>query len=237
MAAENPTLNAWNVYCDFDGTIAMVDVIDSLLAQHGMSGWLKLEDDWRAGRIGSRECMSGQVALLDIDQSSLDRFLDSVVIDPAFAAFVATARRLGAPVRIVSDGLDYAIDAILRRHGLDGLPVAANHLRKLASRRWQLTSPSQAAHCSSGTCKCACINMTRSTGRSTLLIGDGASDFCAAEHVDFVFAKSRLIGHCQAKGIAHMPITGFQEAIALLPLLFAGKLSTAPECLPAFASA
>ena len=230
-------MNAWNIYCDFDGTIATVDVIDSLLEHYGRPGWSKLEDDWRAGCIGSRECMSGQVALLDLDESELDRFLDTVAIDPAFPAFVTTARRLGAPVRIVSDGLDYAIDAILRQHGLDGLPVAANRLRKLATRRWQLTSPSQAANCSSGTCKCACVDTTRGSGHKTLLIGDGASDFCAAGHVDFVFAKSRLIGPCQAQGIAHMPITGFQEAIALLPLLFAGKLSTAADSRPIFATA
>lgn len=230
-------MNEWQVYCDFDGTITTVDVMDSLLLHYGMPGWRRLEEDWRAGRIGSRACMSGQVALLDLDQAELDDFLDSVVIDPAFEAFVTLTHRLGAPLRIVSDGLDYAIDAILRRHGLDGVPVAANHLRMLSSRRWQLTSPSQAANCNSGTCKCACVDSSAGSGRKTLLIGDGASDFCAAGHVDFVFAKNSLIGHCQSKGIAHRPITGFRDAIALLPLLCAGQLPTAPELLPVFATA
>jgi len=32
------------------------------------------------------------------------------------------------PIRVVSDGLDYAIQRILARYGLDGLPLAANHL-------------------------------------------------------------------------------------------------------------
>jgi 2-hydroxy-3-keto-5-methylthiopentenyl-1-phosphate phosphatase len=225
-------LDAWNIFCDFDGTISTTDVIDALLARHGMSGWEKLEEDWRAGRIGSRECMSGQVALLDMDHVEIGRFLDEAAIDPAFPAFIAEARRCAAPVQIVSDGLDYAISVILRRHGLSGLAVAANHLRRLDSRRWQLDSPWQAAGCSSGTCKCACVERSRSDGRKTLLIGDGASDFCAAGNVDFVFAKNRLIGYCRANGIAHLPIANFHEATALLPLLLSGALTTAADSLP-----
>lgn len=230
-------MDAWNIFCDFDGTISVADVIDSMLAEHGMPGWEQLEEDWRAGRIGSRECMSGQVALLDMDHVDIGRLLDAATIDPAFPAFVAEARRRHVPLQVVSDGLDYAIGVILRRHELRGLAVAANHLRRVSSRRWQMDSPWQAAGCSSGTCKCACVDRMRGDGRKTLLIGDGASDFCAAGHVDFVFAKSRLIGYCRANGIAHVPITGFDEATALLPLLLSGTLSTFADTQPELAVA
>ena len=65
----------------------------------------------------------------------------------------------------------------------------------------------------------------RATGSSkTLLIGDGASDFCAADRVDFVFAKHRLIEHCRAAGIPYAPITGFEDALDLLPRLLDGSL-------------
>ncbi|WP_442975539.1 hypothetical protein, partial [Salmonella enterica] len=58
--------------CDFDGTIAHDDVIDSLLLRFGRAGWDRLEADWREGRIGSRECLAGQVALLDMSRDELD---------------------------------------------------------------------------------------------------------------------------------------------------------------------
>ena len=222
-------MNVWNIYCDFDGTISSVDVIDALLERFGLPGWMALENDWRAGRIGSRECMSGQVALLDLDRAELDAYLANAEIDPAFPAFVAQARRLGMPLQILSDGLDYSISTIMSRHNLAILPVAANRLCPVSARRWALSSPWQAAGCASGTCKCACIERGRLPATQTLLIGDGASDFCAAERVDFVFAKHRLIDHCRSRNIPHVPISGFDEAIALLPLLLAGSLSDSAQ--------
>jgi 2-hydroxy-3-keto-5-methylthiopentenyl-1-phosphate phosphatase len=168
--------------------------------------------------------MRGQVALLDMSRTELDEHLADCRIDPAFPAFVDKAREFGAPLCVVSDGLDYAIHAILGRYGLDGLPQAANHLRPVAARRWQLTSPFRSGGCRSGTCKCASVIQERQAGSRTLLIGDGGSDFCAAEHVDFVFAKSQLIEHCRASGIPHVPIAGFENALELLPLLFDGRL-------------
>jgi 2-hydroxy-3-keto-5-methylthiopentenyl-1-phosphate phosphatase len=221
---RSAALIAWNILCDFDGTITLEDVIDSLLEHFGLPGWERLEDDWRAGRIGSRECMSGQVALLDLDREQLDQHLSGQSIDPGFPAFVAEARRLGAPLRIVSDGLDYAIDAVLARHGLADLPVSANHLSARSERRWTLQSPWQAGDCRSGTCKCACVATARGNGRPTLLIGDGASDFCAAHRVDFVFAKGRLIDYCRNADIPFLPIASFDEASARLRALFDGSL-------------
>jgi 2-hydroxy-3-keto-5-methylthiopentenyl-1-phosphate phosphatase len=63
-------------------------------------------------------------------------------------------------------------------------------------------------------------------GARTLLIGDGASDFCAADRVDFVFAKHRLIEHCRAAGIDYVPITGFEDALEFLPKLLNGTLAS-----------
>jgi 2-hydroxy-3-keto-5-methylthiopentenyl-1-phosphate phosphatase len=229
-------VTAWNILCDFDGTISVEDVIDSLLDRFGRPGWEALEQDWRAGRIGSRECMSGQVALLDMKRDELDAHLDGLWIDHAFPAFVARASELNTPIRVVSDGLDYAIHRILGRYGLDKLPLAANHLAPATlPRQWQLTSPFQAEGCRSGTCKCACVAQASSGGAKTLLIGDGASDFCAADRVDFVFAKHRLIEHCRAAGIPYVPITGFEDALELLPRLLDGSLLAEfePHALPA----
>ena len=229
-------MTAWNILCDFDGTISVEDVIDSLLDRFGRPGWEALEQDWRAGRIGSRECMSGQVALLDMKRNELDAHLDGLWIDHAFPAFVARAAELNTPIRVVSDGLDYAIHRILGRYGLDSLPLAANHLAPATPpRQWQLTSPFQAEGCRSGTCKCACAAQARTGGAKTLLIGDGASDFCAADSVDFVFAKHRLIEHCRAAGNPYVPITGFEDALELLPRLLDGSLLAEhePRALPA----
>ena len=161
-------VSGWTILCDFDGTISVEDVIDSLLDRFGRPGWEVLEQDWRAGRIGSRECMAGQVELLQMSRAELDAHLAGMWIDHAFPGFVAKAHELGAPIRVVSDGLDYAIHRILGRYGLDDLPLAANHLAPAEPpKQWQLTSPFQADGCRSGTCKCACVAQAREGGAKT----------------------------------------------------------------------
>jgi 2-hydroxy-3-keto-5-methylthiopentenyl-1-phosphate phosphatase len=134
-------VSGWTILCDFDGTISVEDVIDSLLDRFGRPGWEALEQDWRAGRIGSRECMSGQVDLLKMTRDELDEHLARCGSIMRFRDFVAKVRELGVPIRVVSDGLDYAIHQILGRYGLDDLPLAANHLSPAHAARINGSSP------------------------------------------------------------------------------------------------
>jgi 2,3-diketo-5-methylthio-1-phosphopentane phosphatase len=232
----------WTILCDFDGTVTVEDTTDTLLERFGRDGWEALEDDWRAGKIGSHDCMAGQVALLDMNHDEFDAHLAERALDPQFADFVDTAREYKVPIEILSDGLDYAIHNILRRAGLDSLPVVSNRLQQVGEREWSLEFPNASATCrvASGTCKCARATRAQNTRKRVLLIGDGASDFCVAEAADFVFAKGKLIAHCIAKRIPHAPITSFADALNLLPALLAGKLVAAPRAahtLPNTASA
>ena len=219
-------MSDWTILCDFDGTVSVEDTTDTLLERFGREGWQALEDEWRAGRIGSRDCMAGQVALLDMDREQLDTHLDERQIDAAFAQFVGLAQEEGLPIEILSDGLDYGIHRILARGGLDWLPVTANALQNVSAREWRLNFPNASANCRvrSGTCKCARAAKAQTPRRKVLLIGDGASDFCVAEAADFVFAKGKLVAHCIAKNIPHAPIRDFNDVVGLLPMLLSGKL-------------
>jgi 2-hydroxy-3-keto-5-methylthiopentenyl-1-phosphate phosphatase len=218
----------WTILCDFDGTIAMDDVTDALLTRFARPEWEAIEARWRAGEIGSRECMRDQIALLDASLDQIDAVLDTLPIDRAFPRFVAEARRRGMTVQVVSDGLDYAIRRMLGRHGLDDLPIRANRLLHDGARGWQLTSPHADDDCraASGTCKCAIA----ADHARVLMIGDGQSDFCVAAQADYVFAKHKLITHCRRSGIEHRPIVDFTDACALLDELpeLAGAGFTVP---------
>jgi len=228
----------WTILCDFDGTVTVEDTTDTLLERFGRKGWEVLEDDWRAGRINSHDCMAGQVALLDMNHDEFDAHLAERALDPEFADFVDAAKARNVSIEILSDGLDYAIHNILRRAGLDSLPVVSNRLQQVGEREWSLEFPNASATCrvASGTCKCARAARAQNTRRRVLLIGDGASDFCVAEAADFVFAKGKLIAHCIAKKIPHAPINGFADALSLLPALLEGKLIAAPRAAPVLAN-
>jgi len=225
------TGTSWTILCDFDGTISLRDVTDSLLDAFGKPGCDTLESAWEAGHIGSRECMRGQIALLDANKAELDRCLEDIGIDPDFAAFVKLATARGIAVRVVSDGLDYAIHSILGRHDLDGLPVAANRLEQVGERDWQLRFPHAQANCvkGSGNCKCAQMQPHQQRRERIIFVGDGSSDFCAAHQADVVLAKDRLLDYCREQGLEHRPISGFGDAIKLLPALLANPPAARPK--------
>lgn len=220
-------MTQWTILCDFDGTVSVEDITDSVLERFGRPGWQAIEQAWRRGEIGSHDCMAQQVALLEASREEMDAHLDNMSIDRAFVHFVAAAREAGMPLAIVSDGLDYAIRRILGNNGLGDLPIIANRLEAVAAREWQLEFPYGNADCrvAAGNCKCSCAGRARTEQRRVLLIGDGASDFCVAGEADLVFAKHRLIEHCRSAGIPYVPITGFADAIDLLPTLLAGELA------------
>ncbi|HWY24415.1 MAG TPA: MtnX-like HAD-IB family phosphatase [Nevskia sp.] len=226
--ARSAPASDWLVVCDFDGTIAEVDVTDGVLNRFALPQWEEIEADWKAGRFGSRECMSRQVDLVRAPREALDAYLDTVRIDPHFPAFVADCRRMGLEVVVISDGIDYSIRRILARYGLDDLPLASNRLEMLGGDRYRLSFPDANPKCSagSGTCKCKVSNR-RASGRSRLLIGDGSSDFCLAAEADLVYAKDKLLARCIERGLPHRACPDFATARQLLPRLSPSRVRSA----------
>lgn len=204
-----------HVLVDFDGTIATVDTTDALLERFALPEWQDIEDEWKAGRIGSRECMVRQVDLIRATPAEMDAFIDSLEIDPGVPAFVADARARGLEISVVSDGLDRTVNAVLARSGVD-VAIRANHLEHLGGDRWRLSFPNAKTDCKalSGNCKCATPNVAAVALR--VVVGDGRSDFCVAEQADFVLAKSKLVEHARVRKLPYATFTSFAEAKLLL---------------------
>ena len=213
------------VIVDFDATITLEDSTDQLLQRFADPAWTRIEADWVEGRIGSHACMTEQVALIRATPQEIDTFAASVAIDWHFKSFERLCSRLGVPLMIVSDGLDRVIARVLAKAGLDHVPFAANHLSHEGADRWRLGAPHAAADCASDSATCKCAVAGQRGPRQTLLIGDGRSDYCLAERADFVFAKSKLLRHCQRGGIAHTSFVDFAEAADHLIALFNAQAS------------
>ncbi len=200
------------VLVDFDGTIVPGDVTDHIMASFAGPQWLALEEEFQAGRLGARACMSAQVDLLRASPADIARAVNEKDVDPGFVPFVNKCRSRGMDVTIVSDGYDVAIKTMLQRTGLD-LPFTSNQLTWLGGDRWRLDFPNRSASCrtEAGNCKC---RQLATVPQRTVVIGDGRSDFCAASRADFVLSKARLTEHCRAKGIRHWAVSGFDEVLA-----------------------
>jgi len=204
-----------HVLIDFDGTIATVDTTDLLLERFADPRWQEVEEEWKKGLIGSRECLVRQIDLVRATPQELDAFVSSIRIDPGFPEFVEECRSRGLEMTVVSDGLDFTVSRVLDAAGLP-LKYRANHLEWLGGDRWRLTFPHSRSDCRalSGNCKCQFADAE--VGKVRIVVGDGRSDFCVAERADLVLAKAALERHCKLNSMPHYAFTKFTDATKLL---------------------
>ena len=203
------------VFVDFDGTISLEDTTDVILERFADPEWQKVEADWLSGRIGSRECLARQIDLVRASPEAFDAICEDVPLDPHFPELVALCRRHGIDLTVISDGLDRIVTKMLADIGV-GVPVLANHLEYIGNDRWRLAFPHAKAACRSSAGNCKCHAMTQDPGSIRILIGDGRSDFCAAESADMVIAKGALAEHCQSSGIGYTVFGNFAGATTVL---------------------
>jgi 2-hydroxy-3-keto-5-methylthiopentenyl-1-phosphate phosphatase len=204
-----------HVFIDFDGTIVPRDVTDFLFERFADPAWQDIEREWRAGLIGSRECMARQVALLRATPSMLRDAVATLSIDRGFVAFVRRCQSWGIGMTVVSDGFDLVIDQVLNDQGVM-LPYFANHLAAVGPDRWRITFPSARSDCRAlaGNCKCALAE--HHTTEVKVVIGDGRSDHCLSSRADLVFAKAELLELCRRSGTPHFAFADFCDVAQTL---------------------
>jgi 2-hydroxy-3-keto-5-methylthiopentenyl-1-phosphate phosphatase len=224
------------LFLDFDGTVSERDAIDALLEAFAGPQWLAIEAEWQAGRIGSRECLRTQMALVRAGRGEVNALLDSIKVDRGFATLLETCASLGVPAHIVSDGLDYCIRRILAHAGprvaraLAHVQIYSSRL-KLEGEGWRVECSEFAGACPHGcaTCKPAVMRRLNPTGARSLFVGDGLSDRYAAESADLVFAKGKLADYCRAQSIAHVVYDDLSKVAAYLEALLRADARAAEE--------
>ncbi|HEV3139932.1 MAG TPA: HAD-IB family phosphatase [Vicinamibacterales bacterium] len=211
------------VFLDFDGTITRQDATDALLEAFADPRWLDVETAWKNGRIGSRECLTAQMALVDATRGDVDAVLDGIEVDGSLVPLIAACAARRVRVHIVSDGFDYCIRRILSRPALRLAPylerveIVSSHLDS-TGRRWTASFPFAAASCvhGCGTCKPAAMARLNPEGRPTIFVGDGLSDRFAAACATRVFAKNALAAYCAEQRIAYTFYDNLGEIAAQL---------------------
>ena len=199
------------VLTDFDGTVTRTDVAEDILREFAPPEWWEFEELHRARKIGTRETMVRQFALVRASEGEMLRFVDShVELDETFPPFVAACRDRGVRVEIVSEGLDFYLHHLLTQWRID-LPARTNRTT-FEGGRVQIAYPYAAPTCNlCGTCKLRRLFELRVAGYDVAYVGDGHSDLCPAVEADTVFAKKELADLCREEGIAFIPFDTFAD--------------------------
>jgi 2-hydroxy-3-keto-5-methylthiopentenyl-1-phosphate phosphatase len=180
------------VVCDFDGTVCRVDMCNEIL-DHFAGDWEAIDRAYAAGEVGSRAAYSRIAPLIRTNRLQvLDFILQHERLDPFFPEFLSFCRGRKIELKIVSDGLDVYIEAILAKHGLD-VEFYSNRLVFREDDRIGVDFPPASEECGRcGTCKRSLLDRFRSDYDRIIYVGDGHSDICAARTADQIFAKDIL---------------------------------------------
>ena len=205
------------ILVDYDGTIALTDVGDTLMAELKTRDWEAAAADYDAGLVGSRRLMEWEVSLWDPDPDALAELAAAQPHDGTFVPFVRRAREAGIPVEVVSDGFGFFIRPNLERLGIGDLPIVTAATTFAADGRPSIAFPNGHPSCFvCGTCKRNRVLAHQAVGRAVVFIGDGESDRYAAGYSDLVFAKRSLVQICLKAGWPFRRWTEFSEIDAWL---------------------
>ncbi len=198
------------VLCDFDGTITPSDLADFIFRRFAACG-LFYSKQWAQGLIDTREEILRTFATISAGPDEIADALAKIDIDPTFEELVAFTRQQGIELAVVSDGLDWAIDTVLKAHGIQGLPIYANHVvfeggRMTCEFPWYDSSTPLV-----GVCKPRVVRRYRQDGGKVIFIGDGRTDREAAIEADLVFARDALAHYCREEGIPALEFNIFSE--------------------------
>jgi 2,3-diketo-5-methylthio-1-phosphopentane phosphatase len=201
------------ILVDYDGTVALTDVSDTVMAEHvpHAAAWEAEVTAYDAGLAGSRRLMELEMAMVDAPSEALLATAAAQPHDPGFVPFVRRAQAAGIPTEIVSDGFGFFIEPALEALGVPELPVVTARTT-FDGGRANIAFPNGHPTCLvCGTCKRNRVLAHQSAGRAVVFIGDGESDRYAAGYSDIVWAKRSLVRICIEAGWSYQRWTEFSE--------------------------
>lgn len=209
------------IFCDFDGTVAKNDVWVSAIGKFvkDKEAFDKLSDDFCSLELNAKDCNRKSLELVEnFTLEEFNKYLDEEEVDPHFKEFVKYCREQGDEVFIVSGGLDYYIEYILRKEGLN-VPYFGTQLITTPIEGTNFLKPEVEFPYADENCKKCEISKRNILINNTndlydevsVFIGDGISDYCVANYADIVFAKKRLSSYCWKNNITYFEFDDFSD--------------------------
>lgn len=205
------------IFCDFDGTVAKNDVGNLLFRTFADNRCFDIVKTWKEGKSSSPECWIELCKITKVTREELVQFVDAQQLDPYFPDLVNYCQERNIEVEILSDGLDFYIERILKKNHLESkVNFHSNHMKFLNHNGIRPEFPYYEQGC--GHCaNCKGYHVGRAKGKTNPLIyvGDGLSDRCGAKEADIVFAKRDrdLLVYCLTNGISYYEFSNFQDIL------------------------
>lgn len=216
------------VFCDFDGTVAKLDIGNALFSHFAGEIAHDIAHRYVNGEITARECLLSEAeAAGDVSTEAISSFVEQFAVDEHFGEFKDFCSANNIPLTILSDGLDFYIVRVLSQNGLGDCKFYANHLQFVKSdlaTRMDISFPHTDSECHEcGNCKRNHMLTLAGDDDIIVYVGDGVSDRCPVRYADIVFAKKGLIKYCQEANISYFEFATFRDVQRRLELVLEKK--------------
>jgi 2-hydroxy-3-keto-5-methylthiopentenyl-1-phosphate phosphatase len=211
------------VFSDFDGTIAVEDVGSRMFQTFAGGQANEIVRHYLDGSITARACLTRECeAVESATPGVVEQFIGQFSLDPTFKGFVEFCSGRDIPLVVLSDGLDFYVERLLKINGFGELPFFSNHLEFVSAGTLTKLVPSfphTDAECLlCGNCKRNHLLTLSADDDIIVYVGDGISDRCPVRYADIVFAKGSLIRYCQEQNITYHEFRNFNDVIQRLEL-------------------
>ena len=205
------------VLTDFDDTAAVQNVAELLLKRFGAPDWMDVRQRFRDGHIDLKEYQEIAFRAIQADRATMQAYVkEHANLRPYFRELWGFCQTNDFPMAVVSQGLDFYIQALLDKEGLARVPIYAVNTEFQngeISYKYEHNYPGKMTE---GNSKGFVVKSFQQLGCHVFFAGDGRSDLEAAQVADVVFAHSTLAKFCDDEGI---PYNRFQDFGGMLALV------------------
>lgn len=202
------------VLTDFDDTAAVQNVAEMLLTKFGDPTWHDVRQRFRDKELTLNEYQEITFRNIQADRATMQDYVkQNASLRPYFKEMWHYCRESQVPLAVVSQGLDFYIEALLEKEGCGPVPIHAVNTRfgaKGINYEYRYAVPGKE---SLGNSKGVVVDSYREQGHYIVYVGDGMSDFEAATRADLVFAHRVLADECERQEIPFRPFTDFGDVL------------------------
>jgi 2-hydroxy-3-keto-5-methylthiopentenyl-1-phosphate phosphatase len=202
--ADKPTL----VQCDFDGTITIGDISFQIFDKYTSPVWRNEFDDYMQGKITVNRFNARAFARVKASRAELDAFVRrNAVIRPGFIDLLKVCKEKKYRFVIVSNGMAFYIETILRMLGLSDTEFIAGQaeFKNNGIKAWYPGPDGKPVE--EGFKEAWAANYL-AQGYRIIYIGNGISDFAPARLCSHIFAVDNLTCECKKAGVG---FTSFKD--------------------------
>ena len=212
------------IQCDFDGTITVEDVSFLLLNAFADGDWTKVWQDYIQGKMTVGAFNAKAFAMVKADKRVLVDFILKncrMILRPGFKELLDYCSREGLRFVIVSNGLSFYIETILKDMGINGIEVFAAQSQFLPQGVAVSYIGPDGNRIEVGF-KEAYTEWFQKSGYKIVYVGNGPSDIFPSKRADYVFAIDDLLKGCREANIECIPFDDFHDVVRGLDALSLG---------------